>query len=105
AKALLERERFGGRCVGVAGDELSFEEACGVFRGVLGVEMPSTFCAVGSVLKVAMRDIGAMFRWFETAGFAVDIEAARREYPELQDFGTWLEKSSGFRDLKVGKSA
>jgi hypothetical protein len=67
----------------------------------MGVEMPTTFCAVGSVLKMAMKDIGAMFKWFETGGYAVDIPAARAEYPGLQDFGTWLKKSSGFRNVEA----
>jgi uncharacterized protein YbjT (DUF2867 family) len=105
SKALLEPERFKGKCVGIAGDELNFEEACEKFKEVIGVEMPTTFCAVGSVLKFAMKDIGAMFKWFETAGYAVDIPAAKREYPELQDFGTWLEKNSGFREYKTVKHA
>jgi uncharacterized protein YbjT (DUF2867 family) len=101
AKALLEPERFAGRAIGIAGDELNFEEACEVFKREMGVEMPTTFCAVGSVLKMAMKDIGAMFKWFETGGYAVDIEKAREVYPELQDFGTWLKMSSGFRESTV----
>lgn len=105
AKALLEPERFKGRCVGIAGDELNFDEACKTFKEVIGVEMPTTFCVVGSVLTVAMRDIGAMFKWFKTGGYGVDIEAARREYPGLMDFGAWLRETSGFRDLvKSGKN-
>jgi uncharacterized protein YbjT (DUF2867 family) len=103
AKALLEPERFKGKCVGIAGDSLNFEEACERFKEVIGVEMPTTFCAVGSVLRLAMKDIGTMFKWFETEGYGVDIQAARREYPELMDFGTWLEKSSGFREYKTVK--
>lgn len=101
AKALLDPEKYQGKCIGIAGDSLTFEEACAVFKKTIGVEMPTTFCAVGSVLKIAMKDIGNMFKWFETEGYAVDIEAARREYPELQDFATWLKKSSGFKDIKA----
>jgi len=103
AKALLEPERFVGQSVGIAGDSLNFEEASERFKEVIGVEMPTTFCAVGSVLRLAMKDIGVMFKWFETGGYGVDIEKARREVPELMDFGTWLEKSSGFREYKTVK--
>ncbi|KAH8647049.1 hypothetical protein BGZ60DRAFT_424018 [Tricladium varicosporioides] len=101
AKALLDPEKYQGRSIGIAGDSLNFEEACTVFKKTIGVEMPTTFCAVGSVLKIALKDIGNMFKWFETEGYAVDIEAARREYPELQDFATWLKKSSGFKNIKA----
>lgn len=97
ARALLSPEEYAGRAVGIAGDELNFEDACRVFRETMGVEMPKTFCAVGSVLKIALKDLGSMFTWFEKDGYNVDIAAARREYPELQDFATWLKKSSGFR--------
>ena len=97
ASALLQPERYAGKAVGIAGDELNFEDACRVFRETMGVELPTTFCAVGSVLRFAMGDIGDMFKWFEKDGYNVDIAAARKEYPELQDFRTWLLKSSGFR--------
>jgi len=96
AKALLQPEKYSGRAIGIAGDELNFEEALKVFKETIGVDMPTTFCAVGSVLKFAMKDIGSMFKWFEKDGYAVDIKKTREEYPELQDFRTWLLKSSGF---------
>ncbi|KAE9398524.1 NAD(P)-binding protein [Gymnopus androsaceus JB14] len=97
AKSLLNPEKYSGKAIGIAGDALNFEQACTVFKEVMGVEMPTTFCAVGSVLKVAMKDIGSMFKWFEKDGYNVDIAAAREEYPELQDFATWLKKSSAFK--------
>ncbi|KAL7272817.1 hypothetical protein RUND412_004363 [Rhizina undulata] len=96
AMALLEPERWAGKAVGIAGDKLNFEEACRVFKEVTGKDMPTTFCVVGTILKTAMPDIGAMFDWFKTAGYDVDIEACRLEFPELQDFATWLRTSSGF---------
>lgn len=96
AAALLEPDRFRGRAVGIAGDRLNFEDACRIFKEVTGKDMPATFCLVGTVLKKAMPDIGAMFDWFKTEGCNVDIEACREEFPELQDFATWLRKSSGF---------
>ncbi|KAF9074510.1 hypothetical protein BDP27DRAFT_1317230 [Rhodocollybia butyracea] len=99
AKAMLNPEKYSRKAIGIAGDELNFEQACRVFKEVMGVEMPTTFCAVGSVLKLAMKDIGSMFKWFEKDGYAVDIAAAKKEYPELQDFGTWLKKSSDFPSL------
>lgn len=96
ATALLEPERFRGRAVGIAGDGLAFQDACKVFKEVTGEDMPKTFCVVGTVLKVAMPDIGAMFEWFKTVGYSIDIGARRKEYPESQDFATWLRSSSGF---------
>lgn len=96
ALALTQPEQYAGRSIGIAGDALTFAEACEIFKQVTGEDMPTTFCVVGSILKKAMPDMGAMFKWFETDGYGVDIKACRAEYPELQDFATWLRKSNGF---------
>jgi len=97
AVALLEPEKYSGKCIGIAGDELNFEEALAIFNKTMGYNMPTTFCAVGTVVKLAMPDMGAMFKWFETGGYKVDIKKARELHPEMQDFATWLVKSSGFK--------
>lgn len=97
AKALLSPGTYAGRSIGIAGDELNFEQACNVFKERMGVEMPTTFCVVGTIAKTVMADIGSMFKWFKKDGYAVDIQKAREEYPELMDFGTWLEKGSKFQ--------
>jgi uncharacterized protein YbjT (DUF2867 family) len=96
AMALLEPERFAGKAFGIAGDKLNFQDACRVFKEVTGKDMPTTFCVVGTVLKTVMPDIGAMFDWFKDGGYNVDIDACRKEFPELKDFATWLRESSGF---------
>lgn len=96
AKALLSSQEYAGKAIGIAGDELNFEQACKVFKDKMGMDMPQTFCVVGSLVKTFLGDIGSMFKWFEKDGFNVDIKKAREIYPELQDFGTWLEKTSGF---------
>lgn len=35
-----------------------------------------------------------MFKWLKEEGYVVDIKGLKEEYPELQDFGTWLKESS-----------
>ncbi|CAL3968117.1 hypothetical protein PZA11_006857 [Diplocarpon coronariae] len=97
AKALLNPDQYSGKKIGIAGDELNFEQAMQVFKERMGFDMPTTYCVVGTLVKMAMSDLATMFKWFETDGYAVDIPAARKENPSMQDFGTWLEKSSGFK--------
>lgn len=97
AKALLSPKKYASKAMGIAGDSLNFEQACQVFKERMGVDMPTTFCVVGTVAKVVMGDIGSMFKWFKTEGYAVDIRKAREEYPQIMDFGTWLEKGSKFQ--------
>lgn len=101
AKALLDPDTYAGRCIGIAGDELNFEQACEVFKRSMGSKLPQTFCVVGTVVKLAMSDIGQMFKWFEKDGYNVDIKSAREEYPGLLDFGTWLQTQSGFANEKI----
>jgi hypothetical protein len=59
--------------------------------------MPETFGIVGSAMKFMVKEVGVMFRWFKTDGYGADIQALRKEEPRLQDFGTWLKETSGFK--------
>lgn len=92
AKALLEGPdaTWAGKVVGLAGDELSFEEAEAVFRKVMGHEPPRMWNVVGNGIRWMVNEAGTSMSWFENVGFAVDISRARREEPRLADFETWL---------------
>ncbi|KAI1506391.1 nucleoside-diphosphate-sugar epimerase family protein [Biscogniauxia marginata] len=61
-----------------------------------GLQLPQAWTVVGWGVRWAAREVGLMFRWFETDGYGVDIAALRREEPGLQDFETWLRESSRF---------
>jgi uncharacterized protein YbjT (DUF2867 family) len=97
ARALLDPEQYNGKAIGIAGDELTFEEGNKIFRDVTGNDMALAPCIVGKGLKWAVGDLGPMFSWLETDGFAVDIKGVRAQYPELQTFRQWLTESSGWR--------
>jgi hypothetical protein len=58
--------------------------------------MPTLFSFLGAGIQHIVKELRTMFRWFKTDGYKVDIEALRKEYPELQDFRGWLENSSKF---------
>ncbi len=100
AKALLAPEEWAGKSIGIAGDELNFEQACKVFKDTIGADMPQTFSIVGTLVKTIMGDIGSMFKWFEKDGFNVDMGKAREIHPGLQDFKTWLERESSFEKVE-----
>ncbi|KFY45612.1 hypothetical protein V494_00866 [Pseudogymnoascus sp. VKM F-4513 (FW-928)] len=95
AKALLNPE-YKGRVISLAGDELTLEQGRAVFQETMGYAMPETFGFVGTGIKLMMKEMGNMFKWFETDGFGADIVALRKEEPALQNFGTWLKESSKF---------
>jgi hypothetical protein len=60
----------------------------------MGFDMPTTFSLLGAGIQHIVKELRTMFGWFKTDGYKVDIEALGREYPELQDFREWLEKTS-----------
>ncbi|KAI8964712.1 NAD(P)-binding protein [Daldinia sp. FL1419] len=100
AKALLHRSdpRYLNRAIGLAGDELTLEEARAAYARVSGgTALPQAWSIVGwAVRGLVVRNVGSMFRWFETDGYGVDIQALKEEEPRVQDFETWLRESSKF---------
>ncbi|KAI0853932.1 NAD(P)-binding protein [Daldinia vernicosa] len=103
SKALLHRAdpRFRNRALGLAGDELTLEEARAVYARVAGgggAALPQAWTVVGWAVRglVARNNVGSMFRWFETDGYGVDIDALRAEEPRVQNLEAWLRESSKF---------
>lgn len=96
AHAFAEPEKWNARAEGIAGDELTFEELNGCFERVTGKPAPATYGIFGSALKFAIKEMGVMLEWFKTDGYGVDIEALRKEDPELCDFERWLKERSGW---------
>lgn len=97
AMALLESGEYEGRAVGLAGDELNLKEAQRIFRKTMGYEIPQTWAFVVILIEFAMPEMSQMFQWLRKEGYAVDIKGLREEYPELQDFETWLKESSLYK--------
>ncbi|KAK1828698.1 hypothetical protein QBC39DRAFT_358490 [Podospora conica] len=95
AAALTDPERWAGRAVGLAGDELTLGEARERFEKVTGAALPQTWTFLGSLLLWMVAEVGHMFAFFEEEGYGADIEARRAELP-TQNFETWLRESSKF---------
>ena len=99
ARAFLYPTQYHNRAVSIAGDELTAEQAKKVFMDTMGYPVPTTFAFVGIGIKFMMKDMGTMFDWFRTHGFAADIPALREEEPRLQSFSMWLKETSPFKPL------
>ena len=93
AQALLRPKEYAGRGISLAGDELTFEEANGIFKKKFGTDIATTFGFVASGLLWAVDDVGKMFKFFEETGYAADIAGLRKEHPELLSFEKWLDTS------------
>ena len=79
AAALLEPENpsYHNKALSLAGDELTFEEANALFVERTGTPMPTTYEFLSRLILWLAGDAGAMFRWFGTEGFGVEIEKIR----------------------------
>ncbi|KAJ9272187.1 hypothetical protein DTO212C5_1692 [Paecilomyces variotii] len=96
ADAFLKPEEYKGKGVSLAGDELTYDEMAHIFQEKTGQPVPTTFRFLCSIFLASMKDFGYMFKWFHDEGYKANIPKLRETYPELKDFGSWLEKESQF---------
>jgi hypothetical protein len=99
ARAFTRPDEFAGRCLSLAGAELTFDQANEIFKAKVGNDMPSTYGVLAKVLLWVVKEAGETFKWLNEDGYGADIKDLRRMHPGLMDFGTWLEEVSG---LAVG---
>ncbi|CAO2657039.1 Nn.00g058420.m01.CDS01 [Neocucurbitaria sp. VM-36] len=93
AEPLVDPDSWVGRAVGIAGDDLTFQEGNAVFRKVVGYDMPKTWGLMSRGVRWGIDDASKSMDWFERVGFGVDIEMLRRKGYEVQSFEDWLRTS------------
>ena len=79
AAALLDPENptYHNKALGLAADELTFEDANAMFQQKTGQPIPTTYEFLPRLVCWLMDEVGVMFRWFGTDGFGVDVERMR----------------------------
>jgi len=94
ARALEVPERYAGRVIPLAGDELNVADIIRTFKTVIG-HKPWVAPIPAFVAKRMMpKEFADMFRWIREEGFEADIAQVRHEYPQLLTFAGWLKKYS-----------
>ncbi|OKL60738.1 hypothetical protein UA08_04250 [Talaromyces atroroseus] len=96
AEGFLHPDRYAGRGLSLAGDELTYDQFAKIFERKTGQRLPTTFGFLGSIILASMKDFGYMFKWFHDEGYKADIPELRCMNPDLENFETWLEKESEF---------
>jgi len=92
ARALEDPERYAGRVIPLAGDELNVADIIRTFKTVTG-HKPWVAPIPASVAKRMMpEEFADMFRWIREKGFEADIAQVRQEYPQLLTFAGWVKK-------------
>lgn len=92
ARALEEPERYAGRIIPLAGDELNITDIVRTFKTVTGHKPWVAPIPAFAAKKFVPAEYGDMFRWIREEGFKADIAQVRKEYPQLLTFADWLKK-------------
>ena len=92
ARALEDPERYAGRVIPLAGDELNIAEIIRTYKTVTGHKPWVAPIPAFAAKKMMPEEFADMFRWIREQGFEADIAQVRREYPQLLTFAGWLKK-------------
>jgi uncharacterized protein YbjT (DUF2867 family) len=93
AHMFLDRERFLGGAVEIAGDEVDFSKMMAAYKKVYGktpldVYPPSPPSAATSAFPTV--DFQKMIKWIDTYGYKADLEMNRREIPDLLTYEQFI---------------
>jgi uncharacterized protein YbjT (DUF2867 family) len=89
-----------GREVDVAGDEQTVPEIAETFSRLIGREVRYYQVPWDQFEEQMGEEYTVMYRWFNDVGYEADIDALRREYPELTTFERYL-RSHGWEVAKL----
>ncbi|GAA5899163.1 NmrA/HSCARG family protein [Sporobolomyces salmoneus] len=105
AQALLNPDKFSGRTIDLAGDELTMEQARQIYAEVHGGWLPTMKAWIPGVALLALPyDLRMMFymygswtslrrsQWFHNEGYKVSIPSVKSEHPALLTLEDWLRK-------------
>ncbi len=91
ARAFHDPERWQGRALELAGDELTGPEVCAKLSAALGRTVRYQPIPIEEIAQ-QNEDWAIMLRWFGEHGYEADIATLRREYPPLMTFDRWVEE-------------
>lgn len=105
AYAFEHPEKMIGTTLEIAGDELTNREIAEVMSQVLGFRVKFEKLPMLIVKLFMGQEFYQMFKWFNEAGFAVDIEANKSKHPVVQPMKleSWLRREGWDRWNKKGK--
>ncbi|HSQ65206.1 MAG TPA: NmrA family NAD(P)-binding protein [Polyangiaceae bacterium] len=92
--ALENPERFAGKRVDIAGDDVSGDEAVEILSRVTGKTF-RYFQVPMDMIRQRMGNDGAkMYEWFERVGYSFDLAGLARDYPEIKwhSFEAWARE-------------
>lgn len=100
AMAFDRPEKWVGREMELAGEELTMLQTAEVFSRVLRREVRYVQVPWGDFREAAGEEMMLMYEWFNSRGYEADIEACRREHPQMKT----LEQVIRGQDWRVSDS-
>ncbi|KAI0844546.1 NAD(P)-binding protein [Daldinia vernicosa] len=100
AKAFADPDRWNRRAVGLAGDELSWEQLNASFAKATGSPVPVSYWFLGSALTYMVTEMALMIGWFASDGYKADATARRKDHPQMLTLEEWLVKESPFETVR-----
>jgi uncharacterized protein YbjT (DUF2867 family) len=94
AQALTQPERFIGKAIEIAGDELTNPQIAATFARVMGRRVTFSKLPLFMTRLVLGREFYQMFKWFNEEGYRADLEALKRDIPQVKatTLEAWLTR-------------
>jgi uncharacterized protein YbjT (DUF2867 family) len=92
ASLIGRRDEVFGKRIDFAGDELAGNECAATLTRITGQQINYETLPV-SVIKDQDDDMGAMFEWFNSVGYNVDIAEVRKKFSDVdwQSYSQWVD--------------
>ncbi|MFB3892864.1 MAG: NmrA/HSCARG family protein [Phycisphaerae bacterium] len=101
AAAFANPDKYLGRSIDIAGDELTMTEVAALLSSALGRKVTYEPAPIEQI-RARMPELALMYEWFVRIGYDVEIASLRRLRPQMMTFETWLNQSEF---AKAGKEA
>ena len=92
ALVLSDPDKYIGKEIELAGDELTMPEVAAAFSKVKGKEYVFNELPMDA-MRSYNEEFANMFQWFIDKGYEANIPELKKMYPALTDFETWLKNN------------
>ena len=93
ARLFEDPDRFAGKRFDLAGDRLTGNDVVAILSRVTGRPLHYYQVPLDVIRQHMGEDMAKMYEWFDRVGFSIDLEALRREFPDVafHSFESWAK--------------
>jgi uncharacterized protein YbjT (DUF2867 family) len=107
ARVFADPDRFAGRTLELAGDEVTPVEMAAHLSRAVGRPVTHVRTSRADARETLGDEVGAMYEWFDDVGYRVDVPALARETGvDLTSFAAYVDRSwAGTATARAGRAA